>query len=68
MQARLRHRLAEVGHAVPDDERAERRRDDGEPEAASERAQQKRLKHGCPRAGGVRPRPPLAGSPARSWR
>ena len=44
-QARLRDRLAEVGHAPPDDEAAERRRNDSQPQAGEERAQKKRLEH-----------------------
>ena len=49
-QARLRHGLAEIGHAVPDDERSEGRRDDREPDRGRERAHEKRLHHcGAPR-------------------
>ena len=47
-QARLRDRLAEIGHALPDDEAAERRRDHGEREAGDDGAQKERLEHARP--------------------
>ena len=40
-QARLSHRLAEVGHALPDDEAAERGSDHGETDASHQGAQKK---------------------------
>ena len=42
-QAGVRDRRAEVGHAPPDDEAAERRGDDAERDAGNERAHEKRL-------------------------
>ncbi len=68
-EARLRDRLAEVGHALPDDEAAEGRGDGGEPEAGDERADEERLEHLFVSARRIFQAAPGAGwgTPARSW-
>ena len=45
-QAGMRDRRAEIGHASPYDETAERRRNDGDAETGNERTKQKGLHHG----------------------
>ena len=67
-EARLRHRLAEVGHALPDDETAERGCDDGEPEAAtSARTKNGSSTYSSPAPDRRRLVRRGCGMPARSW-
>jgi hypothetical protein len=43
---RMRHRVAEIGHAPPDDEAAERPRGQREPDTGDERAREEIIEHG----------------------